>query len=44
MVDAAKTKEASKYPVLNDTYELLCELGSGKTSKVYLARLMANKE
>lgn len=33
MVDAPK----SKYPILNEKYELRRELGEGKTSKVYLA-------
>jgi len=28
----------SKYPLLNNKYELRRELGEGKTSKVYLAR------
>jgi serine/threonine protein kinase len=33
-----------EHPVFNDKYEILSNLGEGKTAKVYLARSIEDKE
>lgn len=40
--EAASSDPPKKHPVFNDTYEIFKSLGEGNTSKVYLARSLAD--